>query len=95
MREVALEEGGHFIMLRNRLRELGYDYGCMPVIPKLSYAIKDTESSLIERIGVISLMHEGRGVKAVEKLLSQLDKLGDYSSVTVVKVIQKDEHKHF
>jgi uncharacterized ferritin-like protein (DUF455 family) len=44
----------------------------MPVIPKLSLAIKETEHNLIERIGVISLMHEGRGVKAVDKLLRQL-----------------------
>lgn len=42
MRSIALEEATHFNLLRSRLIELGYDYGCMPVIPKLSLAIKDT-----------------------------------------------------
>jgi uncharacterized ferritin-like protein (DUF455 family) len=95
MRRIALEEGSHFTLLKSRLVELGHDYGCMPVIPKLSYAIKNTESSLIERIGVISLMHEGRGVKAVEKLLHQLGQLGDDRSVSVVRIIQEDERRHF
>lgn len=62
----------------------------MPVIPKLSHAIRETEKSLIERIGVISLMHEGRGVKAVEKLLHQLNQINDHKSIEVVKVIQND-----
>lgn len=47
MRMIAIEEGSHFILLQNRLLELGYSYGCMPVIPKLSHAIKCTEENLI------------------------------------------------
>lgn len=67
----------------------------MPVIPKLTFAIKQTEHSLLDRIGVISLMHEGRGVQAVEKLITQLQQIGDNKSVEVVRVIQRDEFKHF
>jgi uncharacterized ferritin-like protein (DUF455 family) len=67
----------------------------MPVIPKLTLAIRDTEDSLIERIGVISLMHEGRGVKAVDKLLSQLIQLQDHTSASIVRIIQNDECRHF
>lgn len=40
-------------------------------------------------------MHEGRGVKAVEKLLYQLAQAEDHGSVLVVKIIQNDEHRHF
>lgn len=95
MRDIAIEEGSHFNLLTGRLVKLGYDYGCMPVIPKLSLAIKETEGNLIERIAVISLVHEGRGVKAVEKLLRQLEQQQDHESVEVVKVIQRDEGRHF
>lgn len=65
MRQTALEEGRHFLLLKQRLNALNYDYGCMPVIPKLSKAIIQTNCSFIERIAIISLVHEGRGVKAV------------------------------
>jgi len=95
MREIALEEGSHYVLLRKRLVELGYDYGCMPVIPKLTKAINDTQGSLIKRICVISLIHEGRGVKAVDKLIRQLEQMGDTKSAESVKIIQKDEVKHF
>jgi uncharacterized ferritin-like protein (DUF455 family) len=47
MRDIALEEGSHFNLLTGRLVQLGYDYGCMPVIPKLSLAIKETEGKLV------------------------------------------------
>ena len=51
------------------------------MIPKLSLAIQKTANDLIERIAVISLVHEGKGVQAVEKLLGQLEKSGDIKSV--------------
>jgi uncharacterized ferritin-like protein (DUF455 family) len=70
------------------------DYGDLPVIPKLSKAINDTQDSLIKRICVISLIHEGHGVKAVEKLVHQLHKMGDTKSVIAVRLIQHDEVKH-
>ena len=95
MKDIALEEGHHFTLLKERLAMMGYHYGCMPVIPKLSLVIEQTNHSLIERIALISLVHEGRGVKAVEKLLIQLDKSCDDESVKVVKIIQRDEVKHF
>jgi uncharacterized ferritin-like protein (DUF455 family) len=60
--------------------ELGSDYGRLPVIAKLTTAINDTQDSLIKRICVISLVHEGRGVKAVEKLIRQLEQMGDRES---------------
>jgi uncharacterized ferritin-like protein (DUF455 family) len=39
MKALALEEGSHFLMLKGRLESLGFGYGDMPVIPKLSLAI--------------------------------------------------------
>lgn len=42
MKETALEEGSHFLLLKGRLNALGYDYGFMPVIPKLTQAITQT-----------------------------------------------------
>ena len=65
------------------------------MIGRLTLAIKETEGNLAERIAVISVVHEGRGVQAVEKLLSQLSKAGDDDSVNLVKIIQRDEHTHF
>lgn len=81
MQRVALEEGSHFMLLKGRLQDQGYDYGYLPVIPKLSLAIQETTDNIIDRIAVISLVHEGRGVKAVERLLGQLSKSGDNKSV--------------
>lgn len=95
MRALALDEATHFLQLQSRLSQLGYSYGSIPVIPKLALAIDSTSQSLIDRIAVISLVHEGRGVKAVEKLLSQLGKAHDYESVKIVQGIQTDEKKHF
>ena len=60
------------------------------MIPKLSLAIEETSNDLIERIAVISLVHEGKGVQAVERLLNQLGKEKDEKSVEVVRKIQRD-----
>ena len=57
MKRIALDEGDHFGLLNDRLEELGWKYGSIPVIDQLCLAIQETKTSLVERMARISLLH--------------------------------------
>ena len=59
-------------MLVERLNDLDVKYGDIPVISSLTNIIKNTEDDLLSRIGLISLVHEGQGRKAIRRLMSVL-----------------------
>jgi uncharacterized ferritin-like protein (DUF455 family) len=84
---VALEEAKHFTLLHNRLREFSSPYGSLPVITGLTINIANTIEGLLERLIVISLVQEGKGLDASERLLSKIKQLGDKQSESIMKII--------
>lgn len=54
-----------------------------------------TTSSILERLALISIVHEGRGIKSIDRLIHKVTGCGDMDTVSILKVIQAEEVGHF
>jgi uncharacterized ferritin-like protein (DUF455 family) len=75
--KVAFEEAKHFRMVRDRLRELGADYGDLPAHDGLWQAAHDTRNDLTARLAVVPLILEARGLDVTPALQAKMREAGD------------------
>jgi uncharacterized ferritin-like protein (DUF455 family) len=92
--KVAFEEAKHFRMVRDRLRELGADYGDLPAHDGLWQAAHDTRNDLTARLAVVPLILEARGLDVTPALQAKMREAGDPDSAAVLDVIYEDEKGH-
>ncbi|WP_165219376.1 ferritin-like domain-containing protein [Affinirhizobium pseudoryzae] len=92
--QVAFEEAKHFRMVRNRLRELGADYGDMPAHDGLWQAAHSTRNDLTARLAVVPLILEARGLDVTPALQEKMRETGDLETADVLNVIYTDEKGH-
>ena len=92
--QVAFEEAKHFNLVRNRLRELGGDYGDLPAHDGLWQAAHDTRNDLTARLAVVPLILEARGLDVTPSLQEKMREVGDMESAAVLSVIYNDEKGH-
>ncbi len=91
---VAFEEAKHFRMVRDRLRQLGADYGDLPAHDGLWQAAHDTRNDLTARLAVVPLILEARGLDVTPALQAKMRETGDMESAAVLDVIYEDEKGH-
>jgi uncharacterized ferritin-like protein (DUF455 family) len=91
---VAFEEAKHFLMVRDRIRQLGADYGDLPAHDGLWEAAHSTRNSLTARLAVVPLILEARGLDVTPSMRDTLRELGDEESAKVFDVIYEDEKGH-
>ena len=91
---VAFEEAKHFRMVRDRLRQLGADYGDLPAHDGLWQAAHDTRNDLTARLAVVPLILEARGLDVTPALQAKMREAGDLESAAVLDVIYEDEKGH-
>ncbi|MDO9415316.1 ferritin-like domain-containing protein [Pararhizobium sp.] len=92
--QVAFEEAKHFKLVRDRLRDLGADYGDLPAHDGLWQAAHDTRNSLTARLAVVPLILEARGLDVTPALQAKMRESGDHESAAVLDVIYEDEKGH-
>jgi uncharacterized ferritin-like protein (DUF455 family) len=92
--KVAFEEAKHFCMVRDRLRQLGADYGDLPAHDGLWQAAHDTRNDLTARLAVVPLILEARGLDVTPALQAKMREAGDLESAAVLDVIYEDEKGH-
>ncbi|WP_420409638.1 ferritin-like domain-containing protein [Hoeflea sp.] len=92
--KVAFEEAKHFNLVRDRLRDLGADYGDMPAHDGLWQAAHDTRNDLAARLAVVPLILEARGLDVTPSLRAKMREAGDEKSAAVLDIIYEDEKKH-
>ncbi len=92
--QVAFEEAKHFRMVRQRLNDLGADYGDLPAHDGLWQAAHDTRNDLTARLAVVPLILEARGLDVTPALQAKMRETGDYESAAVLDVIYEDEKGH-
>ncbi|MDO1585617.1 ferritin-like domain-containing protein [Rhizobium oryzicola] len=92
--QVAFEEAKHFRMVRDRLRDLGADYGDMPAHDGLWQAAHSTRNDLTARLAVVPLILEARGLDVTPSLQEKMRETGDMESAAVLDVIYNDEKGH-
>jgi len=91
---VAAEEAQHFSSLCERLDQLDAAYGDLPAHDGLWEAAEKTSDDLLERLAIIPMFLEARGVDTSPKLIERLRSSGDNKSAQVLEVILQDEVNH-
>ncbi len=91
---VADEEARHFMLLADRLHDLGAVYGDLPAHDGLWEAATATAHDLLARLAVVPLVLEARGLDVTPAMIRSLHEAGDDESVTVLEIIYRDEISH-
>ncbi len=91
---VAAEEATHFNMLRERLRQLGFDYGDFVGHNSLWQMAVDTDHDVMVRMALVPRVLEARGLDAVPPIRKKLAALGDAETVAILDRIFEDEIGH-
>lgn len=91
---VADDEARHFDALRERLEELGGDYGDLPAHDGLWDAAAETRHDVVARLAVVPLVLEARGLDVTPGIIKRLRNVGDELSAKVLEHIYRDEINH-
>lgn len=92
--QVAFEEAKHFRMVRERLNQMGADYGDMPAHDGLWQAAHSTRNDLTARLAVVPLILEARGLDVTPSLQAKMRESGDMETAAILDVIYNDEKGH-
>jgi uncharacterized ferritin-like protein (DUF455 family) len=91
---VAVEEAGHFGMLRGRLVDAGYDYGDFAAHDGLWEMARRTADDPLARMALVPRTLEARGLDASPAVRAKFAAAGDHESARVVELILRDEIGH-
>jgi uncharacterized ferritin-like protein (DUF455 family) len=91
---VAAEEATHFMLLRDRLRATGHDYGDFPAHDGLWEMARRTAGDALARMALVPRTLEARGLDASPAVRAKLAAVGDQASARVIDIILNDEIGH-
>jgi len=91
---VGDDEARHFLMLDDRLRELGGGYGDLPAHDGLWQAAAATAHDLSARLAVVPQVLEARGLDVTPAMIVRLRAAGDDRSAEILEIIYRDEITH-
>lgn len=91
---VASDEARHFAMLRQRLRELGHDYGDFDAHNGLWEMAEKTAHDGLARMALVPRVLEARGLDVTPGMIVRLRALGDDATADILEVILREEVAH-
>lgn len=91
---IAAEEAGHFRLLRDHLRALGFDYGVYTAHDGLWEMAVKTAYDPLARMALVPRLLEARGLDASPAIIARLAKIGDQRGVEILEIILRDEIGH-
>jgi len=91
---VAVDEARHFRMLRDRLRELGCDYGDLAAHNGLWEMAEKTAHDVVVRMALVPRVLEARGLDVTPGMIERLRQAGDSTSAGCLEVIVEEEVRH-
>jgi uncharacterized ferritin-like protein (DUF455 family) len=94
---VAFEEAGHFVMVRDHLRGLGFEYGDFDAHDGLWAMCVETADDVVARMALVPRTLEARGLDAtpiIQSKLRQVNTPEARSAIAVLDVILRDEIGH-
>ncbi|WP_456417023.1 ferritin-like domain-containing protein [Thiolapillus sp.] len=92
--KVAMEEVYHFGLVRQRLRDLGYEYGDFPAHNGLWGLAQQTAHDPLVRMAMVPRVMEARGLDVTPGIMRKFEAIGDDKTVAVLRVILRDEVGH-
>ena len=91
---IAQEEAKHFLLLRNHLVGMGFDYGDFPAHNALWDMAERTQGDLLARIGIVPRTMEARGLDASPAVKNKLVSVGDHRAGEILDIILEEEIGH-
>ncbi|MEL1265080.1 ferritin-like domain-containing protein [Pseudoxanthomonas putridarboris] len=91
---VANDESRHFVLLRDRLRELGHDYGDFDAHNGLWEMTEKTAHDGLARMALVPRVLEARGLDVTPGMIVKLRELGDHATVGILELILREEVAH-
>lgn len=91
---VGLDEGRHFLMLRDYLRDNGSDYGDFDAHNGLWEMAVKTEHDVLVRMALVPRVLEARGLDVTPGMLKKLAGVGDHRAVACLEQILEEEIAH-
>lgn len=92
--KVADDESKHFLMIADRLEELGSHYGALNAHDGLWGAATATAHDLLARLSIVPLVLEARGLDVTPAMIEKMRAVGDDASADILQVIFDDEITH-
>lgn len=91
---VAVDEARHFKLLRQRLRDYGYDYGDFPAHNGLWEMAVDTAHDVMIRMALVPRVLEARGLDVTPGMITRLENANDKETADILKIILQEEIPH-
>ena len=91
---VAADEARHFGLLRERLRELGADYGDYDAHNGLWEMAMRTADSCLARMALVPRVLEARGLDVTPAMIARLEAVDDARTADILRVILSEEVAH-
>ncbi len=91
---VADDEARHFCLLRERLKELGHDYGDFDAHDGLWEMAVKTSNSCLDRMALVPRVLEARGLDVTPGMIERLRHVGDETTVGILEIILREEVAH-
>lgn len=91
---VAFEETQHFVLLRDHLLSLGYDYGDFPAHSGMWDMARKTHGDVLKRMALVPRVLEARGLDVTPKMMDKLRGTGDHKAVEILQIIFDEEIGH-
>lgn len=91
---VAREECEHFLLLQERLGELGFAYGDFDAHNGLWEMAVATDQDFLARMALVPRLLEARGLDATPPIQRKLREVGDQTSLAILDIILRDEVGH-
>jgi uncharacterized ferritin-like protein (DUF455 family) len=92
--KVGAEEAEHFVMLEQRLQDMGSHYGALNAHDGLWQAAIETRNDWRARLAVVPMVLEARGLDVTPQTLERLTRHGDEESAVILEKIYRDEIRH-
>jgi len=91
---IADEEATHFLLLRNHLQGMGFDYGDFPSHDGLWEMARKTAHDVLARMALVPRCLEARGLDVTPGIRDKLRRCGDRAAARILDVILRDEIGH-
>jgi uncharacterized ferritin-like protein (DUF455 family) len=91
---VAADEARHFTMLRERLQQLGHDYGDFDAHDGLWEMATQTADSCLARMALVPRVLEARGLDVTPGMIVRLRSVGDDATANILEIILREEIAH-
>lgn len=92
--QVADDEARHFVMMRERLNDLGFDYGDFDAHNGLWEMAEKTAHDGLARMALVPRVLEARGLDVTPGMITKLKSLGDAETAACLEIILREEIAH-